>query len=847
MRPVSIKVENFLGIKYANVEFEQGVFLIVGKNGAGKSSLLEAMVFALYGAGVRYGRQSPKSYVRTGSDFCQVQFTFLKNGKKYQIIRRVSENGHQAKLLENNKVIATQRSAVDDFVQKIIGASYDSFITTFLLPQGMATELLTASWSKIEEVIFDVLFPKKVLKTVQEKIAEKFQEAKTQHEIKQFELSSLRKQLEDLSAKTNKEKILQYEEYLKQIEQQLSKLELEHEIVKKAAETWKEIDQLDQQIAELEKLEKDLAQKAEKEQKIIVAKQLEAIYIRYKNDKELVQQTLQERRKTVDKLDKLQSQLEQTKLQINEKSNRLNDLNSLYETLRVKLDNLTKIRQNSEPILQKIVQLAAEKRKLEEYLSQIKRKSQDVKERIERKKQDLQKLYTASEDLNNEIQSMNNVAIAKMASLIAQHLAVGDRCPVCGNEYKGQPPIQAEINLGLYEQKLKQLEDLKGQIVAIESELAVLNKQFDSLTSDEIKLNVELEEKNQMIRTLQEDLVKEGYYQNLTKDIDELSKKLESVTKEKSLVESQISSLLESKNQITQRIEEIREELKLLDDKLKLLQERAKESETAFFEELDKASLTFEDFEKLRNLKVENALEQLKNIQIRLNDCKQRKNQLLSQMTVDRSTTYKKLAELGEEIQKLKKQRDLVINEKAVTQHLLNQIEELELKKQRCEQEYQTVYEKYQVYSLVKSTFGAKEFQAYVAKVALDQILTLANQHLNVITDGRFQLGIGPNGFVIRDFGVIRHADGLSGGEKTIVSLALAMAIAEATLGEMEAFFVDEGFSALDSENKSKMASVLKGMEKLNKVVGFVTHDPEFAEYFSRKLVVEKGGVVRWM
>lgn len=99
----------------------------------------------------------------------------------------------------------------------------------------------------------------------------------------------------------------------------------------------------------------------------------------------------------------------------------------------------------------------------------------------------------------------------------------------------------------------------------------------------------------------------------------------------------------------------------------------------------------------------------------------------------------------------------------------------------------------------------------------------------------------------MRDLGVRRDAGGLSGGEKTLVSIALAMSIAEEAAGEMEAFFIDEGFSSLDSDNKSKIADALKRLERLNKVIGFVTHEPEFADYFERKLLVEKGGRLRWI
>ncbi|HBF69462.1 MAG TPA: hypothetical protein DDW32_02855, partial [Thermotoga sp.] len=58
-----------------------------------------------------------------------------------------------------------------------------------------------------------------------------------------------------------------------------------------------------------------------------------------------------------------------------------------------------------------------------------------------------------------------------------------------------------------------------------------------------------------------------------------------------------------------------------------------------------------------------------------------------------------------------------------------------------------------------------------------------------------------------------------------------------------DAFFIDEGFSSLDTENKEKIASVLKELERLNKVIVFITHDKEFSEAFDRKLRI-MGGVV---
>jgi len=94
---------------------------------------------------------------------------------------------------------------------------------------------------------------------------------------------------------------------------------------------------------------------------------------------------------------------------------------------------------------------------------------------------------------------------------------------------------------------------------------------------------------------------------------------------------------------------------------------------------------------------------------------------------------------------------------------------------------------------------------------------------LDRLTEGRFSLALSEKGFTIRDVDTVRDASGLSGGEKTLVSLALAVSVAETAAGEMEAFFVDEGFSSLfsslDQVNKEKVSEILRKLEGLNKVI----------------------------
>jgi len=200
----------------------------------------------------------------------------------------------------------------------------------------------------------------------------------------------------------------------------------------------------------------------------------------------------------------------------------------------------------------------------------------------------------------------------------------------------------------------------------------------------------------------------------------------------------------------------------------------------------------------------------------------------------------------AQELEVLKNQRDQKINRRAIVKHFMERKEELSKQLEKLQERFEEARKLSSILSMVRETLAAREFQSYVANTVLSEIVEHANHLLDFLTDGRFSLSIDDSGFVVRDGIVKRDANGLSGGEKTLVSIALAMSIAEQATGEMEAFFIDEGFSSLDSDNKLKVADALKRLERLNKVIGFVTHEPEFADYFDRKLIVEKGGKLRW-
>ncbi|WP_460842974.1 SbcC/MukB-like Walker B domain-containing protein, partial [Nocardioides marmoraquaticus] len=146
----------------------------------------------------------------------------------------------------------------------------------------------------------------------------------------------------------------------------------------------------------------------------------------------------------------------------------------------------------------------------------------------------------------------------------------------------------------------------------------------------------------------------------------------------------------------------------------------------------------------------------------------------------------------------------------------------------------------------------------YVLAERLHQVVAAANVRLTAMTDDRFALehaeekGAGEQrgglSLRVRDdwSGTRRDPATLSGGESFVVSLALALGLADTVAQEaggttVETLFVDEGFGALDSDTLDAVMDVLDGLRDGGRVVGLVSHVAELRARVPAQLEVRKG------
>jgi len=831
------------------VDFKEGVFLILGQNGAGKSSLLEAIVFALYGTGVRYGRKSPADYLHSGRSDCQVRFCFLRNGKKYEVLRRVkSSGGTEALLIENDSVVATQRSNVDKELQRIFDTSYDSFIATFFLPQGRATYLLTAKRSEINDIVFDILFPKKVLRVVQEKVNELVKNLHAESEKRQARLSDLRDRSDKLSQQVSAEKIAFLNNRLSQLYKEIESKQEAVKVVEQERQLWEQIKQIENTLTTLKAERLKLIEAAEEEKKISLARSLNGEFQILAHLREKVDYLQKEKKKSTQQMELYRSGLLQAQGELKKLREKQNELERQLSILYTDRERFHKIELQSEPLINELSQLETavvflerEKNELHDSLSQFDRQ-------LTEKQQILQKQGAEIRKLEDEFDSVKEKSLLWMAHEIAQNLQDGDRCPVCGSTFRKIYIDKVEGDARRYQQLKEIMEKVQKQIQQAELETKSLLEQKEKTLARANQTEKDLLAKTQKIESIKEQLTKLGFESSLRNKIQDVSMKIEKTLQQRTEIQSKVSKLEELTEQSLKRIEELSKEECQITSELEQLSKNLLEAEKEFHEKLKQMGFALGEFEiyRAKQPPQESVIQILQKIELEIQRNVEKLSQLRETVKMDFEMCEKEYKKLSIEMEQLKKEREETLKQKAVLEHLLQELKSIEEQKSVLEKEYKSIDAEYRIAQAVRETLSAREFQSFVTNIVLDEIRARTNDILDTLTDGRFKIQVNENGFVITDGGIERDASGLSGGEKTIVSLALAISIAETTAGQMEAFFIDEGFSSLDEENKLRIANALKQMEKLNKVIGFVTHDQQFADYFERKLIVEKGGVVRW-
>jgi exonuclease SbcC len=133
-----LRLSNFRQYRQLDLQFKEGITGIVGSNGSGKSTILEAVLWCLFGnRAARTGKEGIKRQTAPASDPCSVQLEFVLGNTSYCLTRSLIGKNHksEARLSRFGQLDAVSTREVDDYIVRLIGLNLKGFLSSFFARQ----------------------------------------------------------------------------------------------------------------------------------------------------------------------------------------------------------------------------------------------------------------------------------------------------------------------------------------------------------------------------------------------------------------------------------------------------------------------------------------------------------------------------------------------------------------------------------------------------------------------------------------------------------------------------------------------------------------------------------------
>ena len=497
---------NFRKFKNITIEFPDGVTGVVGLNGAGKSTIFEAIAWVLYGSvAARTSSDQIKRQAAETSDPCRVELEFIFENENYRVVREMTGKSLTASATAtvNGKVAATSAESVSQFIQKKLGMDFKSFFTSIFAKQKELNTLSSMNASErrplilrmlgidsLDEVIKEVRSDKKHKDLLIEKLSSDFVDEKGRNkdetykdEIKNYEKN--KKEIDEI-LKKSKEKIEELNKQLKTIEKEYLKNKNDYEKLNKKKEELLEKKTFFENKLKLQEEIKELKAKiSERQKNIEKEKKKLTIYRALENDIKKTEQRLDEINKLIGNLAR---NVEQKKTLNGRIKDEIDDIN-------FKKKNIEKLGPEAQcPTCERVLsdqynfllkkfekEKIGKEKEIENFEKEIK-KTDEEKERISREQEAFQKKKNYLETQNREKDRIDTTI---------KHLS-----DEINSEKKAIENKEKELKeIGVITFNLKEFENVKKQVENLykscQRSLELFNNQKDELN----KFNVELEKK----------------------------------------------------------------------------------------------------------------------------------------------------------------------------------------------------------------------------------------------------------------------------------------------------------------------------------------------------------------
>src|SRR5579859_4827461 len=165
MRPVRLELEGFTSFRQnASVDFRVlDLFVITGPTGAGKTSLIDAIIYALFGKTPRIGEKDASALISQGVERMKILLEFRARKKNYRLLRTLKRGSSQKLQLEVQEssgeweALSNRVFEVRAKIEEIVGIDFDGFIKSIVLPQGEFDRFLRGDPVERRKILSDLL------------------------------------------------------------------------------------------------------------------------------------------------------------------------------------------------------------------------------------------------------------------------------------------------------------------------------------------------------------------------------------------------------------------------------------------------------------------------------------------------------------------------------------------------------------------------------------------------------------------------------------------------------------------------------------------------------------------
>lgn len=859
MKPLFLEIQAFGPyVEKQTIDFEKlsekGIFLIKGKTGSGKTTVFDAMTFALYGGGSgedeksKSGRNDLEEWRCTQADDNTdtfVSFTFSVHGRKYKFARKlvkkrvnlsaeyeageIDEEGNVIPFFENPKKDSLTKKA-----EELVGLTKEQFRQVVLLPQGQFERFLTAS-SSDKEAILQKIFDSGKWK----KYAEVFyKEAQTKKDA----LTTLKTEIMNSLSEENVESLEELENLVCSIEEELKKTKTEHEnfngeekqkqLTADIAlfEQFKPLHELLNAKKKLDGISDEIKQKKvayEKAEKAELLRKPVEEYEKAEVENIRREKELWSLKKNLPAVEKKVMDAEEKYKQYEADSpvEMLNKKLGEYNAKKADYESIDELRNQFNKSVKSFTDAEKEYTKASAEFDKTKKKAAEFFEKLS--------------DCEAKAKNFRERYFSGIYGEIAETLSDGKKCPVCGSVHHPEPAEKTpeSVSKDDVDKKEQQTENVRKEWKDADGK----REKCESLKNEKEKaleaVKGEKATAEKLLESAKEKLI-EGIadYNALIEEENKIRKKISDFVAE--------SEALKEKAQLSEK------ELNELKSQIRSAEKEAEASNKILVSANKELCLSLEkagycDAETVKNLLVSSEERSRMHTEIVEYDksCRdnkveiERKKEELKGKTEPNSSNFEsRQKEITEE------NRQFVSQSTRLNGSIEHLNKKLKILTDKNEQYKNNILQAEEDLAFAKKLRGDTGIgiQRYVLAIMFNQVITEANRMLEKVHGGRYRLfrtddkeSGNKRGLELKVHDNRspekngRSVAMLSGGEKFLVSLALSIGmstIAQKSGVQIEALFIDEGFGTLDDSSIQDAMKVLDSVRKSSGMIGIISH-----------------------